>query len=150
MVSNLLLEHEVLVFLSLPDLDFLEESRSDYVLLFHRPRAYLLLHPGSAAFFYPLRCSSKCLHYKKKMSLSLQTPIKITTRRCGLRSSKTPCLERPYTCTRAATGRRRRKASGTCVRTSSDGSKKELPLPSAKRNQAFALSSMFLQWFAQG
>lgn len=29
-------------------------------------------------------------------------------------------------CTRVATGRRRRKRTGTCARTSSDGSKKEL------------------------
>lgn len=75
---------------------------------------------------YPPHCSSKCLLSKKKMSVSLQTPNKITTRHCGLRSCKTPCLERPYMCTRAATGRRRRKGTGTCARKSSDGRKKEL------------------------
>lgn len=120
---NLLLEHEVVVFPSLPNPDFLEASRSDRVLLFHQPRAYLLLLPGSAVFFYPLLNVS---FLKKKLSVSLQTPIKTTTRHCGLRSCKTPCLETPYTCTRAATGRRRRKGSGTCARTSSDGSRKEL------------------------
>ncbi|KAI3353385.1 hypothetical protein L3Q82_019920, partial [Scortum barcoo] len=50
-------------------------------------------------------------------------PIKTTTKHCGLRSWTTPCPERPCMSTRAATGRRRSKATGTCVPTSSDPSR---------------------------
>lgn len=92
---------------------------------------------------YPPHCLSECLLSEEKMSVPFQTTTKITTRHCGLRSCKIPRLERPCTSTRVATGRRRRKGTGTCARTSSNGQKS---LSSQQRGVKPAiLSSIFLQ-----